>query len=111
MAYRELLGEQPQAVKRKWWGRIVCLFWWHDWMILRTNRSKAIGLAEFHPLAGRDAICQRCGKIWLDADDPLFRGIAEIAKAALPPPIPKQPHFRPRPYAPSPSKGTVILPE
>lgn len=70
MPYRELLHEQPQAVRRKWWGRVVCLFWWHDWMIFRCNGMKSVALAEFHPLAGCDAVCRRCGKTWLDAEEP-----------------------------------------
>jgi len=33
---------------------------------------KAMALAAFHPFAGQDAICLRCGKQWLDAEDPYF---------------------------------------
>lgn len=40
---------------------------------------KASGLAAFHPMAGMDAVCMRCGKQWLDAQEvPIvrpFRGL------------------------------------
>jgi len=78
MPYRELLSDQPQAVKRKWWGRLVCLVWPHDWLILKINVQKSINLAEYSPLAGKDAICRRCGKSWFDAGDPLFKPTTHI---------------------------------
>lgn len=65
--------DQPTIPRWRWWAWVVCLFTGHRWKITRTSPTKAVALAEFHPLAGHDAICMRCGKQWLDAEDPYFR--------------------------------------
>lgn len=64
--------DQPVCAKRCWWSWIVCLFTGHRWKVTRINMHKAMALAAFHPFAGQDAICLRCGKQWLDAEDPYF---------------------------------------
>jgi len=51
---------------------IACLIAGHRWTTLRVNPAKREALAQFHPQAGLDAQCSRCGKTWLDADDPYF---------------------------------------
>jgi hypothetical protein len=53
-------------------ARLKCLVLGHMWSTFRINASKHVALARFHPLAGMDAKCARCGKTWLDAEDPYF---------------------------------------
>lgn len=47
--------------------RIACLFTGHVWAVRRINARKHGNLAHLHPMAGKDADCKRCGKVWSDS--------------------------------------------
>jgi hypothetical protein len=53
------------GMNARWWRRPLCLFAAHDWTITRDARAP---LQHLHPLAGCDAVCERCGARWLDFD-------------------------------------------
>lgn len=44
-----------------------CLIVGHRWRVFRTLEGTG-HLRTFHPLAGCDAFCERCGRVWLDYD-------------------------------------------
>lgn len=46
--------------------RLFCILLGHRWRRLRTNVTKAIGLAHLSSMAGDDADCERCGAEWRD---------------------------------------------
>lgn len=39
----------------------------HRWLVTTVNVRKSISLAHLHPMAGCNAVCVRCGAVWLDA--------------------------------------------
>lgn len=78
MTYRRSARvEDPWPFRRSRAGRVLCLarsaltlgVLGHDWVIMRGHRRRSVVLAEFHPLAGVDAQCRRCGLTWEDASD------------------------------------------
>lgn len=44
----------------------------HRWLLLRISRLKNMSLAHIDPMAGLDAVCDRCGTMWEDAGMDLF---------------------------------------
>ncbi len=93
----------PFSPRRTWWRRLRCLFlasftlgWLgHRWRILRENPSRTAALVHLHPLAGCDAVCERCGTHWLDAEyggEKLFA--RETLRAAGSPPTEARPPRR-----------------
>lgn len=44
----------------------------HRWLMLRISPMKHVSLAHLHTMAGLDAVCQRCGAEWNDAEPALF---------------------------------------
>lgn len=46
--------------------RVICWIIGHDWKVTMLSRSKHLALVHLHPLAGCQAKCQRCNKMWDD---------------------------------------------
>ena len=68
------LAPTPLAPSRSWWRSLGCYavgffslgFRGHRWRIVRENYPRAVAMMRLHPLAGKDAVCMRCGRTFLD---------------------------------------------
>jgi len=63
MPYRDSPIVEPE--KPSAWKAPVCWAVGHDWEVTRQGPGL---LSMYHPLAGCDAHCKRCGKTWLNYD-------------------------------------------
>jgi hypothetical protein len=40
----------------------------HRWKVTRMHMGRSLMFGAMHPLAGCDAVCERCSASWLDAE-------------------------------------------
>lgn len=52
---------------RKHARKMACFVFGHRWHVLHMNPQRASALLHLHVMAGMDADCERCGKVWRDA--------------------------------------------